>query len=170
MTSNASTPIPTTVGTFPTKQLFVSTLVKDISLARAILDLVDNCVDGAIRLRGDGNFNGLWVRINVTADAFEVHDNCGGIPLEIAARSLGLVALATLPGSLFLSRSRGDNSSKLGEPLEAPSSSPISSSCVRGLAFRLIIKTPPGRACPQEYSAVASCNLAQRTNALALLA
>ena len=76
--------IPTAVQTFPTKELFVSTLVKDIPLGRAILDLVDNCVDGATRLRPDGNFGGLWVRISVKPNQFEIRDNCGGIPLELA--------------------------------------------------------------------------------------
>ena len=32
----------------PTKQFFVSMLTRDISLADAILDLVDNCLDGAL--------------------------------------------------------------------------------------------------------------------------
>ena len=31
----------------PTKQFFVSMLTRDINLADAILDLVDNCLDGA---------------------------------------------------------------------------------------------------------------------------
>ena len=34
----------------PTKQFFVSMLTRDISLADAILDLLDNCLDGAMRL------------------------------------------------------------------------------------------------------------------------
>lgn len=32
----------------PTKQFFVSMLTRDISLADAILDLLDNCLDGAM--------------------------------------------------------------------------------------------------------------------------
>ena len=34
----------------PTKQFFVSMLTRDISLDDAILDLIDNCLDGALRL------------------------------------------------------------------------------------------------------------------------
>ena len=34
----------------PTKRFFVSMLTRDISLADAILDLLDNCLDGALRL------------------------------------------------------------------------------------------------------------------------
>jgi len=33
----------------PTKQFFVSMLTRDINLADAILDLLDNCLDGALR-------------------------------------------------------------------------------------------------------------------------
>lgn len=35
----------------PTKQFFVSMLTRDISLDDAILDLIDNCLDGAMRYR-----------------------------------------------------------------------------------------------------------------------
>lgn len=34
----------------PTKRFFVSMLTRDINLADAILDLLDNCLDGALRL------------------------------------------------------------------------------------------------------------------------
>ena len=34
----------------PTKQFFVSMLTRDINLADAILDLLDNCLDGALQL------------------------------------------------------------------------------------------------------------------------
>lgn len=34
----------------PTKQFFVSMLTRDISLDDAILDLLDNCLDGAMRV------------------------------------------------------------------------------------------------------------------------
>ena len=36
-----------TAAAIPTKQFFVSMLTRDISLADAILDLIDNCLDGA---------------------------------------------------------------------------------------------------------------------------
>lgn len=38
------------VETLPTKELFVDVLTRDISLDDAVLDLVDNCIDGAKRL------------------------------------------------------------------------------------------------------------------------
>jgi hypothetical protein len=68
----------------PTKEFFIHMLTRDIPLTRAILDLVDNSVDGARRLRPNGKFDGLWVRIDFTPDQFRIVDNCGGIPIDIA--------------------------------------------------------------------------------------
>ncbi|MGJ8589767.1 MAG: ATP-binding protein [Yoonia sp.] len=72
----------------PTKSFFVSIITKDILLNEAIHDLVDNCVDGAKRLRpGIGaDYTGLSVSITFGRDRFEVKDNCGGIPLDIARK------------------------------------------------------------------------------------
>lgn len=68
----------------PTKDFFISMLVKDIELTRAILDLVDNSVDGARRNAKKGNFRGFLVRIVATAERFEIEDNAGGISQEVA--------------------------------------------------------------------------------------
>lgn len=70
----------------PTKQFFVSMLTRDISLADAILDLVDNCLDGALRLARGGavDYSKHFVKINLANDKFSIEDNCGGIPREIA--------------------------------------------------------------------------------------
>lgn len=70
----------------PTKAFFVDIITKDIKLDDAIQDLVDNCVDGAKRLRpGEAaDYDGLWVKLQVYADLFEISDNCGGIPLDVA--------------------------------------------------------------------------------------
>lgn len=70
----------------PTKAFFVDIITKDIQLDEAIQDLVDNCVDGAKRLRPRGDFAGLRVKLRVSADHFTIEDNCGGIPLEIARK------------------------------------------------------------------------------------
>lgn len=70
----------------PTKKLFIDTLVRDIDLAASIVDLVDNCIDGAKRLRPNGKFKGLKVDIKLNADKFSVIDNCGGIDVDIAER------------------------------------------------------------------------------------
>jgi hypothetical protein len=47
----------------PTKDLFIDMLVRDIPLISAIIDLVDNSVDGAIRLQDDENYENFWIKI-----------------------------------------------------------------------------------------------------------
>lgn len=70
----------------PTKRFFVDIITRDIQLDECIQDLVDNCVDGAKRLRPNGNYEGLTVNISVGPSEFVISDNCGGIPLEIARK------------------------------------------------------------------------------------
>ena len=70
----------------PTKQFFVSMLTRDISLDDAILDLLDNCLDGAMRV-ADGtkvDYGKHYVKISLANDHFSIEDNCGGIPREVA--------------------------------------------------------------------------------------
>ena len=73
-----------TVDVYPTKDLFISMLVKDITLIPAIEDLVDNSVDGARVFRREGDFTGLTIRIETTPERFRITDNCGGIPIDVA--------------------------------------------------------------------------------------
>lgn len=68
----------------PTKEFFIHMLTRDIPLTRAILDLVDNSVDGARRLRPTGDYDRLWVRMELDAKHFRIADNCGGIPVDVA--------------------------------------------------------------------------------------
>jgi hypothetical protein len=68
----------------PTKEFFINILVRDVTLDLAIAEMVDNCVDGAKRIRSDTDFKGLKVDIHFNKDSFSVEDNCGGIPVEIA--------------------------------------------------------------------------------------
>jgi len=70
----------------PTKEFFIDMLVKDIDLKDAVLDLVDNSVDGARRLRGDGTFQGLHVRLKISDRALTIDDNCGGIAADVAIK------------------------------------------------------------------------------------
>ena len=72
------------VSALPTKALFVEMLTKDVSLPSAIMDLVDNCVDGALRIRGRASLEGLEVSLTIGEREFRIEDNCGGIPLNIA--------------------------------------------------------------------------------------
>ena len=68
----------------PRKDFFISMLVRDISVNAAIIDLVDNSVDGAIRLRKKGSFKDLSIHIDAHKDRFSIRDNCGGISEKLA--------------------------------------------------------------------------------------
>ena len=71
---------------YPTKQFFVSMLTRDIKLEDAILDLLDNCLDGALRAANGNPVDYSKHRIAITMDktSFEIVDNCGGIPRDVA--------------------------------------------------------------------------------------
>tara|TARA_A100001391_G_scaffold149645_2_gene107096 strand:- start:6225 stop:7592 length:1368 start_codon:yes stop_codon:yes gene_type:complete len=92
----------------PTKKLFISTLTRDVDIWSAILDLVDNSVDGAKRVaqeRGEKNdYSGLFIEIKINEKEFSISDNCGGIGLELAenyAFKFGRPAVAEgVPGSV----------------------------------------------------------------------
>lgn len=81
-----------TVKAGPTKRFFVEMLTRDIDLKDAILDLLDNCIDGILRQLAASNgrppsvkpYQGFKAEITAKPDRFEIVDNCGGIPLPIA--------------------------------------------------------------------------------------
>jgi hypothetical protein len=80
----------------PTKRLFVEMLTRDIELDDAILDLLDNCVDGSMRGRRgrhstDQHYDGFQASLDFSGDEFKISDNCGGIPdnLKQSAFRLG---------------------------------------------------------------------------------
>ena len=75
---------PKRINASPTKEFFIYMLTRDIPLTRAILDLVDNSVDGARRMRTGGGFDDLWVRLELDRNHFKIADNCGGIPVDMA--------------------------------------------------------------------------------------
>jgi hypothetical protein len=75
----------------PTKAFFVDMLTRDIELEDAILDLLDNCVDGiqrSIKQTSQSNsstpYQGFWAKISFDENRFIIEDNCGGIPLGVA--------------------------------------------------------------------------------------
>jgi hypothetical protein len=72
------------IETLPTKSFFIFMLTVDIGLGPAIIDLADNCVDGAKRTKGDQSFKGLWIRLNLSPSEFRISDNCGGIDVDTA--------------------------------------------------------------------------------------
>src|ERR1051326_5430154 len=77
-------PAGNVVDASPEKRFFIHMLVKDIELIPAVLDLVDNSVDGARGIRGDERFDDLWVRLNIGPERFAITDNCGGIDIGTA--------------------------------------------------------------------------------------
>lgn len=83
--------MPTTfeVPANPAKAFFVEMITRDIELQDAILDLLDNCVDGIRRsskVKGDKPYAGYYARITFSENEFVIEDNCGGIPKEIAEK------------------------------------------------------------------------------------
>ncbi|PZN96914.1 MAG: ATPase [Hyphomicrobiales bacterium] len=71
----------------PTKNFFVNMLTRDIELPDAILDLLDNCVDGILRtaprIEGEAPYAGFNASLTMDVDHFVIEDNCGGIPKSI---------------------------------------------------------------------------------------
>ena len=97
-TQNVALP-KTSVNTEPSKRFFVEMLTRDISLEDAILDMLDNSVDGILRVIEQQGFDsednskpyfGYYAHINFNKDSFEVKDNCGGIPENLIERALKL--------------------------------------------------------------------------------
>lgn len=82
----APTESPPPIDANPTKEFFIDMLTKDIPLKSAIVDLVDNCLDGARRLRENEQYDGLYAEIEVGPDKFKIHDNCLGFSVERAKK------------------------------------------------------------------------------------
>lgn len=88
----------------PTKDFFIYMITKDIPLDECILDLLDNCIDGAnndserklaaSRKSGKGKkkainpdqrrYNGYRAEVSLGGEEFVIADNCGGISLDDA--------------------------------------------------------------------------------------
>ena len=74
------------VNALPFKSFFVSMLTRDIQLEDAILDLLDNCIDGILRSnqkRGTRPYEGYKADIEFNSADFTISDNCGGIPWDL---------------------------------------------------------------------------------------
>lgn len=77
----------------PTKEFFVGMLTRDIELSDAILDLLDNCLDGVVRQKKgidktttSDYYVGFFSHISISKDSFIIEDNCGGIPKDVAEK------------------------------------------------------------------------------------
>lgn len=69
----------------PTKKFFIEMITRDISIEDAIIDLLDNSIDGANRINSAG-YDNLWVKLTINGDEFIIEDNCGGFTLETAIK------------------------------------------------------------------------------------
>ena len=69
----------------PTKQFFIEMITRDISIEDAIIDLLDNSIDGANRINTE-NYTGLWINLTINDGEFTIEDNCGGFSLETAIK------------------------------------------------------------------------------------
>jgi hypothetical protein len=75
---------PDPINASPAKAFFVWMITRDIELQDAVLDLLDNCVDGIRRLglkSGEKPYAGRYAHITFDENHFSIEDNCGGIPL-----------------------------------------------------------------------------------------
>ena len=76
-----------TVEAPPVKSFFVEMLTRDVELVDAILDLLDNCVDGILRQKGNSSgqtpYEGFKAEIKFNENSFSISDNCGGIPWSL---------------------------------------------------------------------------------------
>jgi len=76
----------------PTKEFFIDMLTRDIFLDRAILDLVDNSIDGArndmirkkTKKKVNELFKGYKIEITLNQEEFIIKDNCGGFSKKAA--------------------------------------------------------------------------------------
>ena len=66
----------------PTKDFFINMITRDISLTDAIIELIDNCIDGLKRQKKE-RYDEFSIEI-ITGDYFMIKDNCGGIDINIA--------------------------------------------------------------------------------------
>ena len=75
-----------TIDAEPTKTFFIDMFTRDIPLDQAILDLVDNSVDGAKALiaKNEGTYGQRWIKLKFDKDSFTIIDNCGGFGRKAA--------------------------------------------------------------------------------------
>lgn len=69
----------------PTKKFFIEMITRDISIEDAIIDLLDNSIDGAKQINAQdlSNFN---IDIEISEARLVIKDNCGGFSLDRAQK------------------------------------------------------------------------------------
>lgn len=65
----------------PTKKFFIEMITRDISIEDAIIDLLDNSIDGANRIN-QNDYSNLYIDLTVNGNEFIIRDNCGGFSLQ----------------------------------------------------------------------------------------
>jgi hypothetical protein len=78
----------------PNKNFFIKTLVKDIHLMDAILDLIDNSIDSHIRNKLS---NKRRISVTLSKEKFVIEDNCGGMSKESIAKRVFRFGLPAEP-------------------------------------------------------------------------
>jgi hypothetical protein len=68
----------------PVKDFFADMITRDVLLQDCIMDLIDNCIDGADKTKKRQNlatltYTGFKCEVNCGEDAFTIKDNCDGI-------------------------------------------------------------------------------------------
>ena len=81
---NQSAKVDMSIDAMPTKELFIEMLTRDVALVPAIVDLADNCTDGARRAKPDGSWKDFEIEIALSKNEFKIEDNCGGITVDAA--------------------------------------------------------------------------------------
>ena len=69
----------------PTKKFFIDMITRDISIEDAIVDLLDNSIDGANRINRE-DYSNLYIELTINENEFIIKDNCGGFSLETAQK------------------------------------------------------------------------------------
>lgn len=69
----------------PTKKFFIDMITRDISIEDAIIDLLDNSIDGANRINPN-DYSNLNIYIHICRESFEIRDNCGGFSIDTAKK------------------------------------------------------------------------------------
>lgn len=70
----------------PTKDFFIYMITRDIETKPAIVELIDNAIDGAKKIRKDGNYDGLSIDLQYDQNSFTIKDNCGGFDIDVATK------------------------------------------------------------------------------------
>jgi hypothetical protein len=78
-----------TINAEPVKGFFVDMITWDISLQDCIMDLIDNCIDGADKAKKRNNldtstYDGFKCEVSFSGENFTIKDNCGGITIDEA--------------------------------------------------------------------------------------